>query len=83
MLSEIFAGILIVLGSIFILLSVRAYREYRNKTMLFLMFIFSVMLTKALVYIILSLADFTMPIWYYFLMDIVILVTLYFIIVTR
>ncbi len=83
MLGEIFAGILIVLGSIFILLSVRAYREYRNKTMLFLMFIFCVMLLKALVYIILSLADFTMPIWYYFFMDIVILVTLYFIIVTR
>ncbi len=83
MLGEIFAGILIVLGSVFILLSVRAYREYRSKSMIFLTFVFSIMLLKALVYIILTIADFPMPLWYYFFMDIVILVTLYFIIVTR
>lgn len=76
-------GILLVFSIFFMYISYRSWKNTHEGRFIYLTFVFFGFLLQSLIYIIADLLQIAIPVWYYFIINIAILLILYISIIAR
>lgn len=83
MVSEIMAGILLVLSLFFLYISMRSWKNVRERIFIYISFVFFGFFLISIIFMVSLLLNISVPMWLYFVIDIAILLILYITLVLR
>lgn len=83
MISEIMAGILLVLALFFLYISMRSWKNVHERIFIYISFVFFAFLLTSTIFLVSDIFNIFVPIWLYFIIDIAILLILYITLVSR
>lgn len=83
MVSEIMAGILLVLALFFLYISMRSWKNMQERIFIYISFVFFAFLLTSIIFMVSDIFNIFVPIWLYFIIDIAILLILYITLVSR
>lgn len=83
MVSEIMAGILLVLALFFLYISMRSWKNMQERIFIYISFVFFAFLLTSIIFMVSDIFNIFVPMWLYFIIDIAILLILYITLVSR
>jgi len=83
MISEIMAGILLVMAMFFLYIGIRSWKNMHERIFVYISFVFFAYLITPIIFIISDIISIIIPMWVYFIIDIAILLILYITLISR